>query len=80
LIAEDVLTTGGSVAEVISLVTAAGGEPAGVVSLIDRGGPKRFDLPSWPLLQLEVESWEPASCSLCAAGVPVYSPGSRRLT
>lgn len=79
LVVEDVVTTGGSVGEVIDLVRAAGGEVAGVVSLIDRGGDKRFEAPFWPLLRLEVESFDPASCALCDAGVPVYSPGSRRL-
>lgn len=80
LVVEDVVTTGGSVAEVIQLVRDAGGEIAGVVSLIDRGGEKAFSAPFWPLLQLEVESWEPASCGMCADGVEVYSPGSRRLS
>jgi orotate phosphoribosyltransferase len=80
LVVEDVVTTGGSVGEVIELVREAGGEVAGVVSLIDRGGDKKFDAPFWPLLQLEVESWAPESCGLCADEVPVYSPGSRRLS
>lgn len=79
LVVEDVVTTGGSVAEVITLVESAGAEVAGVVSLIDRGGRKAFDAPYWPLLRLEVESWEAVSCRLCADGVEVYSPGSRRL-
>lgn len=80
LVVEDVVTTGGSVAEVIELVRAAGGVPVAVTSLIDRGGPKAFDIELVPLLQLEVESWEPHSCGLCAADVPLYSPGSRRLS
>jgi orotate phosphoribosyltransferase len=80
LVVEDVVTTGGSVGEVIDLVRAAGGEVVGVVSLIDRGGEKKFDAEFWPLLRLQVESWEPDSCGLCTAGVPVYSPGSRRLS
>ncbi len=80
LVVEDVVTTGGSVGEVIDLVRAGGGEVVGVVSLIDRGGEKKFDAPYWPLLRLEVESWEPSECGLCAAGTPVYSPGSRRLS
>ncbi len=80
LIVEDVVTTGGSVAEVIDLVRAAGGEPAVVTSIIDRGGPKAFDLELVPLLRLEVESWEPETCGLCASEVPMYSPGSRRLS
>ncbi len=80
LVVEDVVTTGGSVAEVIGLLHGSDAGCAGVVSLIDRGGVKEFDAPYWPLLQLEVESWEPASCPLCAAGEQVTSPGSRRLS
>ena len=80
LVVEDVVTTGGSVGEVVDLVRAAGGEVVGVVSLIDRGGDKKFDAPFWPLLRLEVESWSAESCGLCADEVPVYSPGSRRLS
>ncbi len=80
LVVEDVVTTGGSVAEVIDLVQSAGGRAVAVTSLIDRGGPKAFDVELIPLLPLEVESWEPESCGLCLAGVPIYSPGSRRLS
>lgn len=79
LVVEDVVTTGGSVAEVIELVREAGGEPVAVTSIIDRGGPKAFDVPLHPLLRLKVDSWEPDSCAMCVAGVPLYSPGSRRL-
>ena len=80
LVVEDVVTTGGSVAEVVELVESAGGEVAAVVSLIDRGGSKAFDIELRPLLRLEVESWEPDSCGLCADSKPLTSPGSRRLS
>ena len=80
LVVEDVVTTGGSVAEVIELVRAAGGVPVAVASLIDRGGPKAFDVDLFSLLRLKVESWEPVDCGLCAAEVPLYAPGSRALT
>lgn len=79
LVVEDVVTTGGSVAEVIDLVTTAGGEVVAVASIIDRGGEKSFDAEFLPLLQLQVESMEPVECPQCAAGVPIDSPGSRRL-
>lgn len=79
LVVEDVVTTGGSVAEVLDLVRAAGGEPVGVVSIIDRGGDKRFTDELIPLLRLEVASWDPSECIQCASGEPVGSPGSRRL-
>jgi orotate phosphoribosyltransferase len=78
LIVEDVVTTGGSVSEVAELVRGSGGVPVAVTSLIDRGGDKVFDVASYPLLRLEVESWEPGACALCASGVALYSPGSRR--
>jgi orotate phosphoribosyltransferase len=80
LVVEDVVTTGGSVGEVIDLVRFAGGTVVGVVSIIDRGGDKKFAAPFWPLLPLEVQSWEPDACALCAEGAPVTSPGSRRLS
>jgi orotate phosphoribosyltransferase len=79
LVVEDVVTTGGSVAEVVALVRAAGGEVAAVTSIIDRGGDKAFGERYLPLLRLEVESVEPAGCVQCAAGTPIDSPGSRRL-
>lgn len=79
LIVEDVVTTGGSVAEVVDLVHASGGDVVAVTSIIDRGGQKAFDTPYVPLLQLEVESMEPGSCPQCRAGTPIDSPGSRRL-
>ncbi len=80
LVVEDVVTTGGSVAEVIDLVRDSGGEIAGVASIIDRGGEKAFSEPLTALVKLEVESWEPSECRLCASGEPVTSPGSRRLS
>jgi orotate phosphoribosyltransferase len=80
LVVEDVVTTGGSVAEVVDLVRSVGGEVVGAVALIDRGGEKAFNVPFWPLLRLEVESWGADSCSLCTDGIPVYSAGSRRLS
>jgi len=79
LVVEDVVTTGGSVAEVIELVREADGDVVGVASLIDRGGPKTFEADFFPLVTLQVASWDADSCDLCASGVPTYSPGSRRL-
>lgn len=80
LVVEDVVTTGGSVAEVIDLVERAGGRVPLVVSLIDRGGPKAFDVELLPLLELEVESWNAQECGLCASGEGLTSPGSRRIS
>lgn len=80
LVVEDVVTTGGSVAEVVDLVRASGADVVGVAALIDRGGEKAFDAPYRPLLRLRVDSWETSDCALCAAGEALTSPGSRRLS
>jgi orotate phosphoribosyltransferase len=82
LIVEDVITTGGSAAEIVDLVRTVGAEPVGVGVLIDRGDPSRppsFGVPVRSLLKLEMASWEPADCPLCAEGRPLVDPGSRRV-
>lgn len=79
LVCEDVVTTGSSVKEVIDLVTSAGAEVVGVVSLIDRKTARVFDAPFWPLLELEVPSYASQECPLCANGVEAVSLGSRTL-
>lgn len=80
LVVEDVVTTGGSVGEVVELVRRAGGEPVAAASIIDRCGEKVFDIELIPLLELKVESWEPETCRLCAEQTPLYAPGSRSLS
>ncbi len=80
LVSEDVVTTGGSVKEVCDLVEAAGGTVVAVTSMISRGGSRAFDYPYYPLLALDVASWDPEDCLLCKRDEPITSPGSRRLT
>ncbi len=77
LVVEDVVTTGGSVKEVLQLVKDAGGEIVGVGSIVQRAPQSPFDVRYESLLQLEVTAWEPAECPLCAQGTPAVKPGSR---
>ena len=78
LVAEDVITTGGSVKEVCDLVVQAGAVVSGVVSLIDRGSTPVFDYPFFPLLRLETPSWVPEDCILCRDKIEIDTPGSRK--
>ena len=80
LVVEDVVTTGGSVREVLDLVRAAGGNPVGVGSVVDRtGGTIDFGVPFHAVVSLDVESWAPEDCPLCKAGAPApVKPGSRK--
>ncbi len=77
LVVEDVITTGGSVKEVMELVREAGAEVRGVGALIERGGDRDFGVPKKVLLQLEARAWDPAECPLCREGLEVETPGSR---
>jgi len=78
LVVEDVITTGGSVAEVMALVEAAGAEVAGVGCVVDRSnGTVRLADSQFSVISLEVHSWPAESCPLCREGLPIEAPGSR---
>lgn len=79
LLVEDVVTTGGSVAELINIVKEGGGEIVGITSLIARKDENPFEYSYFPLLTLPAASWDAESCALCARGVEIESPGSRSL-
>lgn len=77
LIVEDIVTTGGSIKEVIDVVRQFGGIPVAVSMLVDRSGGKvNFgDVPYTALLHLDVETYRPEECPLCKAGVPITKRG-----
>ena len=78
LVVEDVITTGGSTREVITVVEDAGGTPVGVGALIDRsGGTAAFPVKKVALATLSVPTYKPEDCPLCKAGTPAVKPGSR---
>ena len=80
LIVEDIVTTGGSVQEVIEVVREHGGDLVGVGMLVDRSGGKAdFGVPSKALLRLDVITHQPENCPLCQQGVPITKRGSRKL-
>lgn len=80
LVVEDVVTTGGSVKEVVQLIKDMGGEVVAVASIVDRsGGQVDFGVQFHSLLSMNIESWEAAECPLCAKGIPVNKPGSREV-
>ncbi len=78
LVVEDVVTTGGSAAEVHALLVEAGAEPLGVVALVDRSRAE-LPFPLRALARVAADAWQPDECPRCAEGVPLESPGSRHL-
>jgi orotate phosphoribosyltransferase len=78
LVVEDVITTGGSVKEVLELCRERGAEIKGVGCLIDRSTEDTGLNPTF-LLKMKVEAYPPPNCPLCAAGIQIDKPGSRGL-
>jgi orotate phosphoribosyltransferase len=78
LVVEDVVTTGLSTRETMDVARAAGAQVVGAASLVDRSaGAAGLDVPFLALLAMDLPTWDPAACPLCAQGVEVVKPGSR---
>jgi len=80
LICEDVVTTGGSVFEVIDIVKNNNAKVAGVGFIVDRSNGKvDFEYPQISTLKMEVVSYLPEECPLCKDGLEITKPGSRKI-
>jgi orotate phosphoribosyltransferase len=80
LVCEDVVTTGGSVFEVIKIVKKFQAKMAGVGFIVDRsGGRVNFSDNQISLVQLNVESYKPENCPLCEKNIEIDKPGSRKI-
>ena len=82
LVVDDVVTTGGSVAETQACIGEAGGVVIGLGVLADRtAGRAATDVPFFACLTVDFPSYPPEACPLCAAGIPVAPPrGSGKKT
>jgi orotate phosphoribosyltransferase len=78
VVVEDILTTGGSIQEVLACLKEKQAEVAGVYVLVDRtaGSVLIEGKPVGSLLALKVEAFEPDDCPFCRAGAPVTKPGA----
>lgn len=78
LVVEDVVTTGGSLNEIIQLLKEKGCNIVGVGSLVDRSGGKvKFEIEKISLLNLDIQNYPSQSCSLCDKKTPLVYLGSR---
>jgi orotate phosphoribosyltransferase len=78
LMVEDVVTTGLSSREAIEAVRAAGGEVLAEASLVDRSsGLVDLGVPFYPLIRIDVPTYEADSVPPELASIPAIKPGSR---
>ncbi|KJJ84509.1 orotate phosphoribosyltransferase [Candidatus Omnitrophus magneticus] len=81
LIAEDVLTTGKSIKEVLELMKDDGISVVGVACLIDRSVElvELQGIRVYSLLRLNIPVYKETDCPLCKEGIPIVKPGSRMI-
>lgn len=76
LIVDDVMTTGGSVREVIEAVKEQKGNIVGIAVLVDRNEKGiDFGFPLYSCLKAATPAYKPEECPLCAAGIGLTRPG-----
>ena len=76
LIVDDILTTGGSIREVMASVTNSGGKLIGIGVLVDRSEQSiDFGVPLFSCLRSITPTYDPQDCPLCAAKIPLVKPG-----
>ena len=77
LIVEDIVTTGGSIVELIDLVDSYKGNIIGIASIVDRNDKKSiFKYPYETLLNYPSESWSEEECPNWLMKIPIIKPGS----
>jgi len=79
VIAEDVVTTGGTTKEVIAVAKAHGAQIVGTCSMVDRtGGQIDLGTKFVAAYSKAISSYLPEECPLCKEGIPIVKPGSRK--
>ena len=79
LVVEDVITTGGSVKEVMNVVTKLGGLISGVAILVDRSnGTINLHKNQYSIVELEVVNYDADRVPNNLKEIPVQKPGSRK--
>jgi orotate phosphoribosyltransferase len=77
IIIEDIITTGGSVKEVIEVLHNNNIVVKAIGCIVDRsGGGIEFGTKLIPLMTMQIESWEAADCPLCKSGIELVKPGA----
>lgn len=80
LVCEDVVTTGGSVFEVIDIVKSHNAIVQGVGFIVDRSNGKvNFGFPQMSTMKIDAISFHAEECELCKKGLQLVKPGSKKI-
>ena len=78
LVVDDILTTGGSIREVMDEVERQKGKVIGVGILVDRTQEKvDLGVPFFSCHKISIPAYKPEECPQCKAGIPLVKPGSK---
>ena len=78
IIVEDVITQGGRVRETMNIVREQGGDIKGVALVVDRSNDSvDFGVPTFSLLQMDVETFDPDNLPEDIQKMPPTHPGSK---
>lgn len=79
LVVEDVVTTGGSVKEILEILKKQNAEIAGIGAIVDRSKPATDfgRIKFHALIKLDLNTYTQKNCPLCKENIPIIKPGSR---
>jgi len=79
VIAEDVITTGGSVREIIEICRKKNANVKAIVSIVDRSPGIDFEgIPYFYLIRFDIDKYDPSICPFCAKNIDIDYPGSKK--
>lgn len=79
VIAEDVVTSGGSIMELVELLQQKQADVRSIVTVVNRSAGRFMPpVPNITWIQMELPTWEPRDCPLCLANVPFHAPGTKQ--
>ena len=76
LIVEDIVTTGGSIKEIINLLSNFNVNIIGITSLAHRGKKNEFGYPYKPLTEIQIQTWEKNNIPDWLDKISITKPGS----
>jgi orotate phosphoribosyltransferase len=81
LIVEDVITTGGTILEIVDLIKENEAVPHSLCALINRSGSLREigGLDIVCLLSMDIPTYRKGDCPLCKDKLPILKPGSKKI-